>query len=622
MESPSDASDYLEALAMLHEALKPRTYLEIGVAGGESLLLAHSHTTCIGVDPSPIGLEHRARRLSNAVIFEETSDTFFATRDLDALLQGQPLDLAFIDGMHLFEHALRDFMNAEANSHAGSVVAVHDCLPLDAIISSRQRTTEVWTGDVWKLVACLHKYRPDLDVTLADASPSGLAIITGLDRHSSVLPGLYEALLGEYVPLGWDSLESETAGWFSGLTVPVDEAIDRVSRMRSRGWSSTLIKLRRLEARLSESQVENDELRAKLAAHVAQLSEVYASTSWRLSAPVRLAGRRAGNLSRSARSGRVRRGACRLTRLLAPAPRPTGVRTAHHMDKPLAVRRISTYEQFTAYTERMREEHGLRHLVERELIASGHPSRVPGTCFVCGKQVPFSVDYSSSPAAALDLTPNWREQLICPCCHLNNRMRACIHILERECAPDQNSHIYATEQTTPLFTAMSARYRHLIGSEYLGDSIALGTTGVDAIRNESITRLTFPSDSFDYVLSFDVLEHVPDYVKGFSECFRCLKPGGSLCFTVPFTGGPATLVRACVNLEGAVRHILPPEYHGDPLRADGCLCLHHFGWDMLDCLRELGFRDVAAVLYWSRDYGYLGANDQVLFVARKPNVWD
>jgi len=79
------------------------------------------------------------------------------------------------------------------------------------------------------------------------------------------------------------------------------------------------------EARLGAAQAENEELRAdaarlraELAAQAAKLSDVYASTSWRISAPVRLAGRQAGRLSRSVRGGRVRREAGRLARLLAP----------------------------------------------------------------------------------------------------------------------------------------------------------------------------------------------------------------------------------------------------------------------------------------------------------------
>ena len=36
------------------------------------------------------------------------------------------MDLAFIDGLHLFEFSLRDFMNVEKLAHPGSVVVFDD----------------------------------------------------------------------------------------------------------------------------------------------------------------------------------------------------------------------------------------------------------------------------------------------------------------------------------------------------------------------------------------------------------------------------------------------------------------------------------------------------------------
>lgn len=42
------------------------------------------------------------------------------------------------------------------------------------------------------------------------------------------------------------------------------------------------------------------------------------------------------------------------------------------------------------------------------------------------------------------------------------------------------------------------------------------------------TQLPFKDESFDYLLSFDVLEHIQDQVKVLSEMVRVLKPGGSL----------------------------------------------------------------------------------------------
>ena len=80
-------------------------------------------------------------------------------------------------------------------------------------------------------------------------------------------------------------------------------------------------------------------------------------------------------------------------------------------------------------------------------------------------------------------------------------MRAAIHIFEQECFSDESSSIYITEQCTPLFQAVHATYPNLIGSEYLGDSLPFGTMDAHGIRNESITKLTFSTNTFDRILS-------------------------------------------------------------------------------------------------------------------------
>ena len=68
-----------------------------------------------------------------------TSDEFFNRRHPFAHLAGQPVDLAFIDGMHLSEFALRDFINTEKFCHAGSVVVFDDMLPRNVIEAGRGR---------------------------------------------------------------------------------------------------------------------------------------------------------------------------------------------------------------------------------------------------------------------------------------------------------------------------------------------------------------------------------------------------------------------------------------------------------------------------------------------------
>src|SRR3972149_10259228 len=112
---------YFDVLARIHEHMRPGNYLEIGVAAGQSLRLALPGTLVLGVDPSPqiqgpLGPRQR--------LFAETSDHFFAHRDVIAELGGERVDMAFVDGMHRFEFALRDFANIDRLSRPDTVVLI------------------------------------------------------------------------------------------------------------------------------------------------------------------------------------------------------------------------------------------------------------------------------------------------------------------------------------------------------------------------------------------------------------------------------------------------------------------------------------------------------------------
>ncbi len=138
------------------------------------------------------------------------------------------------------------------------------------------------------------------------------------------------------------------------------------------------------------------------------------------------------------------------------------------------------------------------------------------------------------------------------------------------------------------------------------------------LRHEDLTALSFADESFDAVVSLEVMEHIPDFQRAFLECARVLRPGGRLLLSVPFHGGPEHMLRARVRADGGIEHLHSPEYHGDPLSTRGCLCFHHFGWDILDHLRAAGFRQARACAIWSRELGYLADEGEILqFVAVK-----
>ncbi|KQS56095.1 hypothetical protein ASG17_08645 [Brevundimonas sp. Leaf363] len=176
---------YRQALADLHGRLTPQRYIEVGVREGHSLALAECEA--VGVDPFP---QITVTLPTTARVVTMTSDDYF-----DVTPPDQPFDLAFIDGMHLFEFALRDFMNLERRMSPYGMIVIDDILPNHAAQAERQRKTKVWTGDVWKLAACLAERRPDLTLTYLDTHPTGLLLITGLDPKTAVLWGLYNRLL-------------------------------------------------------------------------------------------------------------------------------------------------------------------------------------------------------------------------------------------------------------------------------------------------------------------------------------------------------------------------------------------------------------------------------------------
>jgi hypothetical protein len=204
--------DYLEVLKHIHEVLQPSLYLEIGVRLGHSLRLARCRA--VGVDPTV----NKGLKLPRSATFvHATSDYFFEER-AGSVLGGAP-DLVFIDGMHLFEHALRDFMHAERLASIYGLVVIDDVFPNHVSQAARNRHTKTWTGDTWKLYRVLAKYRPDLTLLPLDSSPVGTLLVAGLDPKNNVLWERYNPILNE----------------FGAIAEPSDDILRRDGAVRSIG---------------------------------------------------------------------------------------------------------------------------------------------------------------------------------------------------------------------------------------------------------------------------------------------------------------------------------------------------------------------------------------------------
>jgi glycosyltransferase involved in cell wall biosynthesis len=282
---------------------------------------------------------------------------------------------------------------------------------------------------------------------------------------------------------------------------------------------------------------------------------------------------------------------------------------------------IDSWQSFQKHSSRMEAEYSRRILLEQSLLPSDRADSfvTSGYCCVCGGDTSFltSLMYSTGSTPDGREMPNWREHMKCERCGLVNRLRASLHALHTIATPEPEGEIYITERITPIYQWLQERYTNLQGSEYLGAAYAPGAI-VDGIRHEDVMNLSFTVGSFDRVLSFDVLEHVPDPDRAFREFHRVLKPDGVLLFTVPFAvSSQFDVVRASLREDGTLEHHLTPEYHGNPVDPQGgALCFRYFGWDVLNRLRDIGFKNVRCISYWSEQQGYLGS-EQYLFIATK-----
>ena len=274
-------------------------------------------------------------------------------------------------------------------------------------------------------------------------------------------------------------------------------------------------------------------------------------------------------------------------------------------------------QEYVSHLRRCEAEYEERRQIMRELGTATAPIVTTGYCIACARPRRFKTDHVA-PGLDPSVVPNWREGLICRGCSLNSRMRASIHLLLWALGPEPRSRIYLTEQITALYRWVKLRFPDAVGSEYLRDGTQRGGSSRYGIRHEDLTALSFADESFDVVISLEVMEHIPDFRRAFSECARVLKPRGKMLLSVPFHQGPDHRLRARVRDDGTIEHLLPPEYHGDPLDPRGCLCFHHFGWDVIDFLKAAGFRQTTAYSIWSRELGYLaGEGDILQFIAVK-----
>ena len=199
----------------------------------------------------------------------------------------------------------------------------------------------------------------------------------------------------------------------------------------------------------------------------------------------------------------------------------------------------------------------------------------PGYCPVCCAETRF-VAYGE-----------WlRDLYVCELCGSIPRERALITVLEQVVPDWRELRLHESSPGRPeCARRIASQCPGYLVTNFHPD--AEPGAIVDGFRSENLESLTFDDESFDVVITQDVMEHVLDPARAFREIARTLRPGGHHVFTTPVCMAMTTSQpRARRGSDGEVELLAPPEYHGTPVDPKGALVTMLYGADIASFVEE------------------------------------
>lgn len=269
----------------------------------------------------------------------------------------------------------------------------------------------------------------------------------------------------------------------------------------------------------------------------------------------------------------------------------------------------------------------LEKLNRKTIFLSKMFANVEIDCNVCGQRSRLWYEMLSAKEAAEHKVGLLRETLECLNCLSRMRYRLMAHGMLEDCrqrfgtsslsiaelaAQARHVEILDTDAFSPIASIMASSPGYKVSS-YVPDR-PFGLLDDNRTYNVNLEAMGFPEQSFDMILSSDVMEHVRDFDRANREIFRCLKPGGAHIFTVPFAD-PMPSTRTLIDTGTAADlYLQPPQYHGDDHLSVRIPAYRIYGWDLLDALRALGFESSAVLVEASKN----GIYGERYFIARRP----
>lgn len=202
-------------------------------------------------------------------------------------------------------------------------------------------------------------------------------------------------------------------------------------------------------------------------------------------------------------------------------------------------------------------------------------------CYICGKETHFLIGKGTSLRAAQcehcgallqrsDLVKCLLEEL-----KISNGKLSDIAVLKSQLC------ILNASANGTIHNALQ-KMDNYIGTEYMAGiesgKIMWGGVGGGDVLCMDLQNIPFTANSFDLVISEEVMEHIEDYNKAIDEVYRVLRPEGFYIFTIPLMEGRQTQSR-----KGKKKY-----FHG--FAPQLYYVYTDFGDDMIEILNRHGFK--------------------------------
>ena len=206
-----------------------------------------------------------------------------------------------------------------------------------------------------------------------------------------------------------------------------------------------------------------------------------------------------------------------------------------------------------------------------------------------------------------------RDQFRCARCYSIPRWRALVFVLKEHFPNYRELQIHESSPGGAASNKLARECKNYTPTHYF--SYTPSGQVKNGYRCEDLEQQTFSDESFDLVITQDVLEHLFEPQKALSEIERTLKPGGAHVFTVPWYHWKDTVKRA-MRKEGTIDYLEKPEYHGNPIDPKGSLVVIEWGRDLCDFIYKHSGMTTTAVKIFDKRQG-IEAKFIEVFISRK-----